>query len=61
MRVQFRERRRFGSVLVDEMRAWVDDTPDPKAVVDRTKRAIIQRLARDLAVNDLMGDTPYKP
>ncbi|WP_274031202.1 hypothetical protein [Streptomyces sp. MMBL 11-1] len=59
VRVQFRERRRIGSVLIDEACVWVDDTDDPKRAVDGVKGAIIRRLARDLAVRDLLGDTPY--
>jgi RNase P/RNase MRP subunit POP5 len=59
VRVQLREKTRFGSVLLDEFNVWVDDV-EPAVAVERAKRVIRTRRAQEDAVRAVLGDSPVK-
>lgn len=57
VRVQLRRKTRVGSVLLDELSVWVDDTA-PHVAVDRAKSAIEKRRAHEGSVRAILGDSP---
>ncbi|QAY26949.1 hypothetical protein SEA_SHAWTY_24 [Streptomyces phage Shawty] len=56
IRVQLRQRMRFGSYVVDQMCAGVYGNDTPADVVRTLKAAILKRQAEKEAIRAVMGD-----